>query len=370
MTEIQLNEKYAKLLTDLNFERLDLRLRRPNIFSALNISHYEIRHSNFLSWLLDPVGNHGLNDIFLKRLLIHLLVDNRAKDVNPIHIPKLLYQTVLIHREWHNIDILIEFDDTVIAIENKIGSLEHSNQLERYFKIVEEAFPTKRKVLCYLTPTGNQSSMSNHYIELGYKQIVSDLEDILTLYDSSLNERVVTYMQDYIENLKMNVIEESKANELAKEIYKNHKDLLEFVFEHRPDNASEFLPMIKSFFEKKGFIIGSPNKGVVRFLSPSLFKLLKPYDRNFGGFPNKEPFLFEVDYFWTTGKMIFKALVTPSEYAIKDVLCDLIEDVDGAKKPSGKKWAGYFITKQNFKLNDVLENSEVEIEKELENFMI
>lgn len=76
MTEIELNEKYAKLLTDLNFERLDLIFRKPNIFAALNIAHYEIRHSNFLGWLLDPAGNHGLNDIFLKRILIHLLVDN------------------------------------------------------------------------------------------------------------------------------------------------------------------------------------------------------------------------------------------------------------------------------------------------------
>lgn len=368
MTETELNEKYAKLLVNLDFERLDLILRKPNIFSALNISHYEIRHSNFLGWLLDPSGNHGLNDIFLKRILIHLLVDNRSKNVSPIQIPKLLSQSILIHREWHNIDILIEFDDTVIAIENKIGSSEHSNQLERYFKVVEEAFPNKRKVLCYLTPLGNHSSMSNHYIELGYQQIVTDLEDILTLYRSSLNTKVVTYLEDYLDNLQMNVIEESNANELAREIYKNHKELLEFIFEHRPDAASEFLPIIKAFFEKKGYVIGSDNKGVVRFLAPSLYDNLKPYDRNFGGFPKKEPFLFEVDFFWTRGKIIFKAIVTPSDYELKNVICNLIEEVEGAKKPSGKKWAGYFITKQDFKLNEILEQSEDEIEKKLNKF--
>ncbi|MGJ1206388.1 PD-(D/E)XK nuclease family protein [Sphingobacterium lactis] len=368
MTETKLNEKYAKLLVNLDFERLDLILRKPNIFSALNIAHYEIRHSNFLGWLLDPTGNHGLNDIFLKRILIHLLVDNRSKNVSPIQIPKLLSQSILIHREWHNIDILIEFDDTVIAIENKIASSEHSNQLERYFKVVEEAFPNKRKVLCYLTPFGNNSSMSSHYIELGYQQIVTDLEDILTLYRSSLNNKVVTYLEDYLDNLQMNVIEESNANELAREIYKNHKELLEFIFEHRPDAASDFLPIIQKYFEDKGFKIGSPNKGVVRFLSPTLYNNLKPYDKNFGGFPKKEPFLFEVDFFWTPGKIIFKVIVTPSDYEIKNVICNLIEEIDGAKKPSGKKWAGYFITKQNFKLSDSLEQTEVEIVKELDKF--
>ena len=41
-------------------------------------------------------------------------------------------------REWKNIDILLTSSDekTVIAIENKVGSHEHSNQLNRYREIL------------------------------------------------------------------------------------------------------------------------------------------------------------------------------------------------------------------------------------------
>ena len=45
--EIKLN--YSKLIKDINFDRLDLELKNPNIFQILKISNTEIRHSNFLS---------------------------------------------------------------------------------------------------------------------------------------------------------------------------------------------------------------------------------------------------------------------------------------------------------------------------------
>lgn len=361
-----LNNNYSKLLTNIDFERLDLILKKPNIFSALNISNYEIRHSNFLAWLLDPKGNHGLGDIFLKRILIDVLSDKRAKKVNTVDIPSLIKQSINVHREWSNIDIVIEFEDTVIAIENKIHSSEHSNQLARYFKIVEEHFVNKRQIFCYLTPLGLEASMNDNYIELGYSTIISHLEDIYHIYQTSLNSKVQFYIQDYIENLKLNIMGDHEANELAKKIYNNHKDLLEFIFAHRPDAASDFLPLITTFLKQRGYAIGSPNKGVVRFLSPEIFSFLKPYDKNFGGFPNKEPFMFEIDFFWIPGKIQFKAIATPSDYPIKDCLLSVLDEVDGAKKPSGKKWATYFITKQNFNLPELLEKSEAEVFLELE----
>ena len=54
---------YDKLLKDEDFDKLDLGLKIPNIFQILRISKNEIRHSNFLSWLLDPNQSHKLGDI-------------------------------------------------------------------------------------------------------------------------------------------------------------------------------------------------------------------------------------------------------------------------------------------------------------------
>ena len=40
-----------------------------NIFKVLKLEDFEIRHSNFLAWLLDPSENHELKDEFLKKFL-------------------------------------------------------------------------------------------------------------------------------------------------------------------------------------------------------------------------------------------------------------------------------------------------------------
>jgi len=50
-------------------EKLESIIDRFNIFRSLNIIDNEIRHSNFLAWLLDPSETHGLGDYFLNLFL-------------------------------------------------------------------------------------------------------------------------------------------------------------------------------------------------------------------------------------------------------------------------------------------------------------
>jgi len=52
---------------------LESLIGRFNIFDALRISHTEIRHSNFLAFILDPAESHGQGQLFLKALLMDLL---------------------------------------------------------------------------------------------------------------------------------------------------------------------------------------------------------------------------------------------------------------------------------------------------------
>ena len=54
---------------------LEQRIGRFNIFDALGIARVEIRHSNFLAWLLDPAESHGQRSLFLKAVLMDLLRD-------------------------------------------------------------------------------------------------------------------------------------------------------------------------------------------------------------------------------------------------------------------------------------------------------
>jgi uncharacterized protein YjfI (DUF2170 family) len=356
----QVELRYANLLAGENFDRLNLTLKQPNIFNALGVGHYEIRHSNFLAWLLDPGANHGLQEIFLTRFLRDVFLDKRSKNNSLVKIPKLLKENILVHREWNSIDVLIEFETTVIALENKIFSGEHNNQLKRYQKIIGEHFPEKNQIFIYLTPFGIQSSQQDVYIEYGYLQVATHLQDILSLYSESLNNSVQIYIKDYINNLKMNVMADSNANDLARDIYKNHKELLDFIFENKPDFATDFRNLFENELINRGYIIGSRNKGYVRFLTPRLKELIHVY-AHANGWPNKESFLFEVDFFWSGSKIKFYPIVPPGDDEIRQILIDAILKVEGAKEAWGKKWSTFLHTNENFDMNRMSEKDENDV---------
>ncbi|MCH9845280.1 MAG: PD-(D/E)XK nuclease family protein, partial [Alphaproteobacteria bacterium] len=144
----ELKEKrsqYHKLIDSEKFDMLELTLKEPNIFRILKSSRYEIRHSNFLAWLLDPKASHGLGDTILKRFVRYVL---HKAEPNNLMLHQFNFSNVKIRREWKNIDLLIVFDNAVITIENKIFSGEGKEQLKKYKKIVtsEQEFNNKEKI--------------------------------------------------------------------------------------------------------------------------------------------------------------------------------------------------------------------------------
>ena len=178
-----LKSHYDSLLKDESFDKLDLGLKNPNIFDILKISRNEIRHSNFLSWLLDPNQTHKLGDIFLKRFLREVFSSDKFKGVDQVDVEGLDLSNVVIEREWRNIDVLIKLQGIVVCIENKVLSKEHSNQLKRYREIVDSHFPNDEKTFVFLTPDGDESdNETENYEPISYEFIVETLERIISVY--------------------------------------------------------------------------------------------------------------------------------------------------------------------------------------------
>ena len=61
---------------DSNLKELEKKyeLNNFNIFDCLKLTRAEIRHSNFLAWLLDPNEAHGFEDYFLTAFRISVLI--------------------------------------------------------------------------------------------------------------------------------------------------------------------------------------------------------------------------------------------------------------------------------------------------------
>src|SRR6266498_832843 len=144
---------------DADLERLEAILDDFNLFAALRLTSHEIRHSAFLRWIFDPAESHGLGDYPLRLLLkrTSAAVSEASADTPTLFdLDGWDLSDAEVTNEWQNIDLLVRDDANhlVCAIENKIESSEHGNQLKRYRETVDRFFPGYRKVFLFLTPSG------------------------------------------------------------------------------------------------------------------------------------------------------------------------------------------------------------------------
>lgn len=155
---MSLNAENEKALQDflLDIDCLDELfpwVAKFNIFDVLKISRTEIRHSNVLAWLLDANENHGLGDMFIREIMQTLVEEDDSGKYDVFRLLLLDFHSFTVYREWNNIDIMLLSDEekVVIAFENKVGSHEHSDQLNRYRNILERAYPEYERICIFLT---------------------------------------------------------------------------------------------------------------------------------------------------------------------------------------------------------------------------
>lgn len=222
-----------------------------NIFNILRLNHFEIRHSNMLAWLLNPNENHGLGDRLLKKVLLYATNGTDLpimKGLRPVDVELMNLSDVFVYREKENIDILIvsESNKLVLAIENKIFSKEHDNQLKRYLDYLKSEYSDGyRFVLIYLTPEGLESSDSDNWVDMNYLFIKEQLEQIVKNYD--LKDKTKLYIEDYILTIRRHIVEDKEIKEICNKIYFKHKDALDLIFENKPDLRSDISQFINKF---------------------------------------------------------------------------------------------------------------------------
>ena len=216
-----------------------------NMFDVLKISRTEIRHSNMLGWLMNPNENHGMGDVFLKGILQRLVENDSDGRYDVFNVLLMDFYTFSVMREWKNIDILLTSTEekTVIAIENKVGSHEHSNQLNRYRNILEKEYPDYNRMLVFLTPDGEKPSDVENWDVLTYSDIIDVLESatsqIKVLPDVDL------MIKNYIDVVRRDIVEDQQLIDICNKIYNKHKKALDLIFENRIDGKTQLSDAIK-----------------------------------------------------------------------------------------------------------------------------
>ena len=366
----ELKSLYDRLLKDEDFDKLDLGLKNPNIFQILRITKNEIRHSNFLSWLLDPNQSHKLGDIFLKRFLREVFSSDKFGDLDQVDVEGMDLSKVEIQREWKNIDILIKLENVVVCVENKVLSKEHSDQLRRYKEIIENQFPNHHQTFVFLTPEGTTSEdESDTYEPISYEFIVESLDRIISVYGESLNEQVKNYIKDYITIIKRELMGTDKLTELSKKIYQNHKELFDFIIDHKPEVVDDLRLIMIEEVQKRGWILGSENKNYVRWLTPKIKDLIYYNTETKNGWNKRESFLFEVVLYPSTNKFNFKTVLSPSDSTYNsERVEEMLLEIDDFRESKGKKWLVNKDQKQKFIYEDIPSMSDDEMRFEINKF--
>ncbi len=267
--EKEILEKF--ILNNPDLEKLDGMLSDFNVFETLNLVHAEIRHSNVLAWLLNPNENHGLGKYFLNIFIKWFVSENKTMidGLNVFDIEMFNYNDVEIRREWKNIDILILLKESqnnvVISIENKIRSLQHSNQLKRYREIVEKEFPLYQKLFILLTPE-NTIPDDDSWINYNYTTVTELLDNTVNNRKDQLNINILNFIEHYNTILKRYLVGNSEIEKICLQLYSKHKAALDLIFQYKPDIVSDISNLLQELIRKEAdLILDSAGKTVIRF---------------------------------------------------------------------------------------------------------
>lgn len=216
-----------------------------NLFDVLKITRAEIRHSNMLGWLLNPNENHGLGDTFLRGILQRLVENDSDGRYDVFNVLLMDLYSFSVMREWKNIDILLTSSDekTVIAIENKVGSHEHSNQLNRYREILEQEYPEYSRLCVFLTPDGETPSDVENWDILSYNDVVEVLEEVNARI--KILPDVDLMIKNYIDIVRRDIVEDQQLIDICNKIYNKHKKALDLIFENRKDGKTQVSDAIR-----------------------------------------------------------------------------------------------------------------------------
>ena len=238
-------------------DKIGAYINRFNPINVMKMQRMEIRHSAILAWLLTPNETHGLGDQFLTAFLAKALSGTgRLPQPNALDIVHADLSDAEIKTEWKNIDIFIHSysQNWAFIIENKFGSTQRKNQLSDYRQAVEEAFKDETSIAIrgiYLTLSGEEPNDPS-YAVIDYESVCEIIKLLLSKNENQLSSEVVKFIEHYLEVIEDETgmsEEQVKMEELAKQLYREHKKVLDFVMEHGASN--DFSIAVDELFGEK-----------------------------------------------------------------------------------------------------------------------
>ena len=245
----------------MNFEESELLLNEVNkIYNKIPIKektfmeisgypYYENVCSNILAFYLNPKEEHKLGSVLINSLI--KVVKNKGqkiyKDIDLSHLNIYREYTTL---KGNRIDIVIQNEEIVIGIENKIYASVY-NDLEDYAKTLNKLNNNSIKLLLSVHQE-LRNTTHNDFINITYSEFFKQLKQDLKSYKQIENKWYI-YLIDFINNIEGFEVEKGMELEITNWINEHKEDIKEFkkLLNIAQDNIKKKLEEYSRAFEEK-----------------------------------------------------------------------------------------------------------------------
>ena len=236
------------IIEDPCFDQLAQSLKVFCPFDAMGVTRQEIRHAHFLSYVLDPQRPHGFGPDCLREFMwetARTLRQSGSAVIAPLEVHLMELDGAVVRREYKSIDLLLEIPQhqLVLAIELKIDATEHSGQLGRYRRVVESEWPAEegwKHLFLFLTKRGDAPSEDGAgWQSLSLEAIADALGRIARRKGGRAEASGM--LESYVAMLRREHLVDERMEDLARALWREHKEALEFLMERRPDPISTLL---------------------------------------------------------------------------------------------------------------------------------
>lgn len=354
-----LDDFESLFVNNRDLDNVRAHLSKFNPIKTMRMARMEIRHSAILAWLLNPQETHGLGDKFLKAFISEALRGHpTAMHPSALQVSQADMMDTEVRREWRHIDILLlsPANKWIFVIENKFDSGQHTNQLARYLKLVQSSFSKDdfSHIRGIFLSLWDEDPDDDRYAPINYGSICEILEQQAVSGRHPLTAEVETFVKHYLEIIReaTGMSEEQKELEkLARQLYRDHRRVLDFVIEH--GKATDFSFACDSVFgeglehghivevDNERFVFNNCDASSISFLPQSWHQALgggKLYwngCENWAmGFPITMWISLTVDADGTSGKIRLMSEVGPaSDHEFRH---DLINGIQNATKTNSR----------------------------------
>lgn len=218
----EFNESEANLRR-LAEEVVNIEKTQFSFWQIFGVEYNELVHSNFLAWLFDPLGSHGLRTHF-----VEAFVGKVARKIHNLYLSRLDLSNIKVEREFPgdesrlDIRILDPRGSFQCVIENKILSEEGTDQTDRLYKNFRGK--SQKDIFVFLTLDERAKPTNRNFTSLTYAEILPMLQ---RYPQASLNSEVRFLIGNYVNTLERLIVSENfkSFSESTKLYYRFQKDI-------------------------------------------------------------------------------------------------------------------------------------------------